>query len=371
MTTGTTAVASTVEHPIRRRSRRGRRAAAVLVALAIAGAAAAVWSGVGARRPDGPAAGALPPNTAQVTRRTLKDSRTADGELGYGTASTATSRLAGTLTYLPAGGAQLTRGQPVYKVNNSPVTLMYGAIPAYRALASGAEGPDVRQLEANLRALGYTGFTVDEEYTTSTATAVRHWQEDQGLDETGAVELGRVVFAPDAVRVTGLQAAQGDPVAPGQRVLTYTGTAKAVTVDLDTADQRLAQPDAAVVITLPDNTSTGGHITDVTTVIEPGSGPNAEPQTKVEVVVGLDDQRAAAAYALASVDVTFTAAERAGVLTVPVAALLALHEGGFGVEVVDGATSRYVPVRTGLFSGGWVEISGDGISEGTTVGMPK
>jgi hypothetical protein len=89
------------------------------------------------------------------------------------------------------------------------------------------------------------------------------------------------------------------------------------------------------------------------------------------VVVTLDDQKAARAYALASVDVTFTAAERKDVLTVPVAALLALHEGGFGVEVVDAATSRYVPVRTGLFSSGWVEISGDAITAGTTVGVPK
>ena len=89
------------------------------------------------------------------------------------------------------------------------------------------------------------------------------------------------------------------------------------------------------------------------------------------MVVALANQKAAAAYALASVDVTFTASERKNVLTVPVAALLALQEGGYGVEVTDGTTSRYVPVKTGLFAGGRVEITGAGIAPDTKVGVPK
>jgi membrane fusion protein, multidrug efflux system len=71
------------------------------------------------------------------------------------------------------------------------------------------------------------------------------------------------------------------------------------------------------------------------------------------------------------VDVVFTASERKDVLTVPVTALVALAEGGYGVEVVSGSTSRYVPVTTGLFSNGRVEIEGSGIREGTRVGVPK
>ena len=52
-------------------------------------------------------------------------------------------------------------------------------------------------------------------------------------------------------------------------------------------------------------------------------------------------------------------AERKDVLTVPVAALVVLREGGYGVEVVDGGTSRYVAVKTGLFADGRVEVTGD------------
>ena len=63
-------------------------------------------------------------------------------------------------------------------------------------------------------------------------------------------------------------------------------------------------------------------------------------------------------------------AERKDVLTVPVGALVALAEGGYGVQVVQGSTSRYVAVKTGMFAGGQVEVSGDGIAEGVTVGVP-
>ncbi|WP_199485143.1 peptidoglycan-binding protein [Actinomadura craniellae] len=359
--------------PPRRKSRRTRRAAAATVVVAAGGAAAAVALGAGGGTAGGTAAGGLPPQTAKVTRQTLRDTHSADGELGYGPASTATSRLRGTLTALPGSGDRITRGRTLYEVDDRPVTLMYGATPAYRALRPGLTGSDVRQLEGNLAALGYDGFTVDDEYTGDTAAAVARWQEDRGLAETGTVEFGSVVFAPGAIRVDTLHAGQGDPAGPGGKVLTYTGTAKAVTVELDAADRRLARKGAAVDIELPGGDTVKGRIDEVSTVIEAGD-QGEDPQTKVEVIVvlsGAKAQQASEAYALASVDVSFTAGTRENVLTVPVAALLALQEGGFGVEVVTGSTTAYVPVTTGLFAGGRVEISGAGITEGTIVGMPK
>ncbi|HEX2312869.1 MAG TPA: peptidoglycan-binding protein [Thermomonospora sp.] len=357
----------------RRRGRgRGRRWAAVLAVAAGVGAVAATVAGLGGGSGGTEEASDLPPNTAKVTRQTLTDTHTADGSLGHGPSTTASARLPGTLTWMPETGDRITRGEALYEVNGGPVALMYGSMPAYRELRSGVEGADVKQLEKNLRELGYTGFTVDDEYTADTAEAVMEWQEDEGLDETGVVELGRVVFAPGAVRVDALEAGEGDALSPGRKVLTYTGTAKAVTVELDTADQRLAKKGAKVTVTLPDDTTVEGRIDEVTTVIEPG-GQGEDPTTKVEVVVELTGkaQKAADQYALASVDVEFTAEQRENVLTVPVAALVALAEGGFGVEVVRGGTTGYVPVETGLFADGRVEISGSGIAEGTVVGIPK
>ena len=53
-------------------------------------------------------------------------------------------------------------------------------------------------------------------------------------------------------------------------------------------------------------------------------------------------------------------------------ALIALDSKTFGVEIVnpDGTTKK-VPVTTGLFAAGRVEISGEGIAEGDSVVVPK
>jgi membrane fusion protein, multidrug efflux system len=357
------------------RRRTGRIAVAGL-GLAAAGAAVAAATGFGFGLTGGGESGAgtgLPPATATVTRQTLVDTKTETGELGYGDQTSLAARLAGTLTGLPAIGSTVARGQALYRVDNGPVVLLYGSLPAYRGLAIGAEGADVKLFERNLWALGHRGFTVDTRYTGATADAVRAWQEDLGLAETGAVELGRVAYAGGAVRVDTHEAAIGGALPPGAAVLTYTGPDRIVTVDLDADDGRLATRGSAVGLTLPGGRTVGGKVARSTTVVEAGDGDGpdgSQPVTLIRVSVTVDDPKAFDGLDQASVDVAFTASRRENVLTVPVAALLALAEGGYGVEVVDGGGSRIVAVRTGLFARGRVEVEGDGLTEGTTVGVP-
>ncbi|MFG2056825.1 efflux RND transporter periplasmic adaptor subunit [Micromonospora sp. NPDC048930] len=346
-------------------------ASAVVVAAA-AGVTAAVASG--GRSGGTPARGGLPPATAQVTRQTLVDAESFDGELGYGATHTAAARTGGTVTSLAATGSQVSRGKPLFAVDDAKVVLLYGKLPAYRALGPGTSGEDVRQFERNLAALGYSGFTVDDEYTSATADAVRDWQEDLGLPETGRVELGRVVYADGAVRVESHEADLGDPAQPGQAVLTWTGTTRVATVSLDVDDERLAKRGTKVTVSLPNGKEVAGTVSDTETVIDTGTGGGAggqdEPETTIEVTVTVADPKALTGFDQASVKVAFTAAERRDVLTVPVAALLALAEGGYGVQLVEGATTRTVAVETGLFAAGRVEVSGAGLAEGATVGMP-
>ena len=55
-------------------------------------------------------------------------------------------------------------------------------------------------------------------------------------------------------------------------------------------------------------------------------------------------------------------------IAIAVAALLALREGGYGVRIHPGdGEPRIVPVTTGLFAGGLVEVSGPGLAEGDLV----
>ncbi|HTD07976.1 MAG TPA: peptidoglycan-binding domain-containing protein [Solirubrobacteraceae bacterium] len=163
--------------------------------------------------------------TAGVTRRTLSESSTIDGTLGYGSTLELYDRVGGTFTWLPSVGAVIGCGGALWRIDDQPVVLMYGSVPAYRTLERGiSDGPDVTELNQNLIDLGYDpyGAIVDDQaFSEATAAAVRRWQKAEGLPETGEVELGRVVFAPSARRVTAVKVALGqDP--PGATALTET-----------------------------------------------------------------------------------------------------------------------------------------------------
>jgi peptidoglycan hydrolase-like protein with peptidoglycan-binding domain len=348
-----------------------RRAKIGLAAVVTTGVAATAAVVVGLPDAEGSSgtSPATPPATAPVTRQTLADTRTHTADLGYGETTAIAARLSGTVTWMPATGSTVARGRALYRIDDDPVVLLYGTLPAYRRLTPGTRGADVAQFEKNLKALGYGGFTVDRTYSSATAAAVRDWQDDLGVPETGTVDPARIVYAPGAVRVDSRTSAPGAVVQPGAEVLRTTGTARVATVELEIADQRLARIGAPVQVTLPDGSTTPATITAAETHVEPAEG-QGEDTTKVRVTVSFPAGKAPRGLDEASVDVAFTTAERTGVLTVPVVALLALAEGGYGVEVVDGGTTRIVAVRTGLFAGGRVEVTGDGIAEGTTVGVP-
>jgi hypothetical protein len=342
--------------------------------LVTAGALAAVTAGLVAVlvAQSTPATAAPPPagpaNTATVARTTLTETADVDGTLGFGDAHPVGSRTPGTLTAVAPEGATVHRGEALFSVDTEPVVLMIGALPAYRALGPGA---DVRQLEENLAALGYTGFTVDDDYTSGTAAAVKKWQKDLGLDRTGRVEPGRVVFEPSEVRVSTDAAKVGDEVGGGP-VVQVSGTARHVEADVDVDDREKVAVGMAATVELPGGAKVPGTVASIGATAEKKSDddkPGGGVQATIPVVVDVTDPAAAAVFDQAPVTVSVAARTAKDVLAVPVGALLALSEGGYGLEVVHGGTSAVVPVRTGLFADGKVEVSGDGIAEGTVVGV--
>ena len=62
----------------------------------------------------------------------------------------------------------------------------------------------------------------------------------------------------------------------------------------------------------------------------------------------------------------FAKAQAKNVLSVPVTALLATAGGGYAVQEAA-APHALIPVTTGLFAAGYVEISGSGIYPGLAV----
>ena len=307
--------------------------------------------------------------TEQVRRETLIDYITVDGELGYGEGLPLASKATGTVTWLSKAGTTITRGQAVLRVDDLPVVLLYGQLPMYRQLTVGSKGDDVAQFEQNLRALGYSTFTVDQQYSASTATGVKHWQHDLGLPETGVVELDRVVYAAGPLRVAEhlVRIGAGSPA----DVLSVSGTTKVLIASVPAADAGWAASGVAVTVTLPDGGTIPGKVSSVE------GGPTSDDQnggdaegTKVRVIISVADQKAIAGLDRGTLTVRYAAREKRDVLTVPVAALLALAEGGYGLEIVGGDSTRIVAVQVGMFAGGRVEVSGADIAAGVTVRMP-
>jgi peptidoglycan hydrolase-like protein with peptidoglycan-binding domain len=310
--------------------------------------------------------------TGEVVRGDLEGSTTASGTLRFADARTMRSTRTGVVTELPTPGSVVPLGGRLYTVDNVPVFLLRGNVPAWRDLQSGMDkGPDVRQLEQSLRDLGFFTGEPDEKFSRSTVDAVKKWQKATGLERTGRLALGAVVFSGGDLRVGTVTANVGDQVAPGADLFATTSTVQVVDVSLDLADQQLAVVGRKVGLRLPGGTETTGTISSVGT---PAEQENASGQQEmvVPLVVALDDPTVAAAFQEASVTVSVPSDRREDVLSVPVGALIAIDQDRFGVELVaaDG-TTRQVPVTTGLFSGGRVEIAGEGVRAGQRVVVPR
>jgi len=189
--------------------------------------------------------------------------------------------------------------------------------------------------------------------------------------------LSRSRRNPDHHALGDALAADLDP-AGGEHPDLHRDDARRVTVELKVADQALAGQGRTVTVTVPGGKALQGKIAEVGAVATAqenastasGGTSSAAADARIRVAVTIADQAALGSLNAAPVDVDLVSEERKDVLAVPVAALLALTDGGYGVEIVDGDTTRIVAVKIGMFAAGRVEISGEGIAEGMMVGVP-
>jgi hypothetical protein len=355
---------------------RGRRrrvvlagAAAVVAAAGVAAAVTDPFAGAG-HAGGGAAAAGYPTSVSAIARRLLQARTNVSATLGYAGSYTVAGHGGGTITWLPAAGRVIGEGQVLYRVDNgTPVFLLYGRVPAWRALSEGVHGADVRQLNRALVALGCaTRALLDpasKYFTAQTMYALERLQARLGLPQTGTLPLGQAVFVPSAIRVTTVPAALGAPAAGP--VLAATSARHVVTIALDAAQQSLVKAGDKVMITLPAGRVTPGVVASVGKVATGGASP------KVTVTVTLKHPKAAGGLDQAPVTVSITTATAPGALVVPVGALLARAAGGYAVEEVSaGGRHHLVPVRLGLFddAAGLVQVSGPGLAAGQRIVVP-
>lgn len=411
------------------RGGRGRRTALIALAVVVVAAVAVTGAlGLGGGEDEGPSAPPRAGSLVPVTRTTLTERTQVDGQLGYGTEIPLPVKATGTVTGLPEAGTTAERGDTLLRVDDRPVVLLYGSLPMYRDLGltttasgtgttdgeaasgerkpdggtgdtaaaspsapptppattggeggSGAgsatttelKGMDVLQFETNLAALGHTGFTVDETFTAKTADAVERWQKSLGMPETGTVGIGDVIYSAGKVRIGRPGVRLGEAVA--ENALTYTGTARKVVVNASAADASWAVRGTAVRVRLPDGKTVRGEVASVgrqASAPEGGSGEDGSGQggATVPVTVTIKDQKSVGRLESGPVTVEYVGREAKDVLTVPVAALVALAEGGHGLETADGG---FIAVKTGLFADGKVEVSGSAVRAGLKVRIPE
>lgn len=354
---------------------------------------------------------------ATVQQRNLIQTDTEGGTLSYANPQTVYNRLSGTITWLPRVGQLIKLGQTLYSVNTQPVVLLGGTLPAYRTLKAGdRDGIDVLQLNRDLVQMGFGDdeIRVNDTWQAGTTDAVKRWQQSLGEKRTGEIALGHVVFLPGAQRIVQLDttcgsvggdavssassstgttngcgallkaSAGGSGVSGGDTtsasaILQTSSTRLVVTVDLAASSQSEATVGSRVTVEMPSGSTIDGTITAVSTVAQyasgngspgatanEGGGSSQSSAAMVPVTITLDRRVKGAGLDQAPVSVNFAQAKAKHVLSVPVTALVATSGASYAVQEAA-APQKLIPVNTGLFAAGYVQVSGLGIHPGLRV----
>lgn len=356
-------------------------AAAVAVAVIATAGVAALSGGNGTSS----AAEDAPANTVRVEQGKLSDMVSQDGTLTYRGRYSAINQASGTYTGLPDVGDKVGCGDVLYRVDDNPVLLLCGTIPAYRDLRVGRAGKDVRQLNRNLHELGYdagAGVAVDPgegQFTAGTEAALEELQDEKGLDVTGALDAGDAVFLPQPARIAQVTGLLGGPAQPGAEVAQATSDTLEVQVSLEAAQQGEVKVGDRARIALPGNESVTGTVDRVGRVArapanQGGNPADAAPaEAVIPVYIELDRPELARGLDEAPVQVEITTRGVKSALSVPVLALLGRSGGGYAVEVVrEDGQRELVAVGLGLFdtAEGRVQVEGD-LREGDEVVVPS
>jgi hypothetical protein len=342
--------------------------AVVLVAVAATGGVVVLSGGERAAA----ASQAASANTATVQKGKLSAAVSQDGTLTYrarpdGSPFSAINHARGTYTELPEVGDEVDCRGVLYRVDDKPVLLLCGTVPAYRVLHVGDAGQDVRQLNRNLHVRG-------DAFTTKTEKALEALQRRKGVHVHGSLALGDAVFLPEAVRIAKVTGQLGASARPGAQALTATSGTLHVQVNLDPSEQGQVERGDRAQITLPGNTMVTGKVVRFGRTAQAPAGQDAgAADATIPTYISLDDPGRARGLDKAPVQVDITTTGVDDALSVPVTALVGKSGGGFAVEVVRaGGRRELVAVKVGLFdtTDGRVQVDGD-LRAGDRVAVPS
>ncbi len=166
-------------------------------------------------------------------------------------------------------------------------------------------------------------------------------------------------------------------------ILQTTSTKLVVTVDLSASSQSEAKVGEHVTVQLPDNSVVDGRITAVSPVAQNSNSDNGNGEwqwrqrwrrngnggsssSTVPVTIAISGHHLGPGLDQAAVSVNFVQQRANNVLSVPVTALVATSGSTYAVQEAS-PPYKLIPVTTGLFAAGDVQISGPGIYPGLQV----
>ena len=352
-----------------REKRRSRRIGVVATLMVIAAGAAAATLALSTAS-EAAEAVATEPVAVPVELTTLtSELRLPGAAISFGEASELPPQE-GMLTAAPMVGALHRRGDALFEIDGAPITLMTGQRPFWRQLAVGSRGPDVRQLEENLIALGFLDRPgAGDRFDWRTREAVRRWQRDLGVEVTGTFcPTSVVVSSDDEIRIEQVTSRLGSR---GESPALVSETRLRATVSLTQAQARELVPGTPVTVVASDGTEVDAVISEITTRDGAADDGSAGSQT---ARIDFPSEAHGLGPGTATVIVR-DPVEREATLVVPVTALLATADGGYAVEVWEPGDGpghfRRVSVTVGVVADARAQILGGDLRAGELVVLAR
>ena len=212
---------------MKQRSRRIGVAAAWLGAVTMVAAAAFLAGRWTFNPPESDQPDALP-HSIVVAEGTVGDRLDVTVEVSWKQSASGINPANGTVTTTPVRDAPMVNaGDTLYTVDLRPVVAAAGEVPSFRDLAQGVNGLDVTQLQQFLMDSGYYTGPTDGKFGKSTTAAVKAWQRSLGVDPTGFVAAGDVLFFPQlpATVIAKKELFAGAVVTAGQELMSVVDAA--------------------------------------------------------------------------------------------------------------------------------------------------
>jgi peptidoglycan hydrolase-like protein with peptidoglycan-binding domain len=291
------------------------------------------------------------------------------------------------ITKIAPAGTAVTTGTVLFWHGFFPVVAIEGDATIVPALTrdlsvSSSSGVDVRLLEVMLVAGGFDpdkAISVDDTFDAATAAAVQRWWASFGVNLDLAnivVPAGSFVVVPGGLFTGTPLVTEGATPLGDAVVLGLTTAAREVTTSAPIGSASFALG-ANIDVQFPDGTISKGTVVNVGTVATTSSNqPGATPSITITLHVA-DIPASVNDFVQIPVTLRVVSQSEPNAFVVPVSALVALAEGGYAIEVVDGtstsgtAGTHLVAVTTGLFADGFVSVTGNQLAKGLQVVVPS